>query len=404
MASTPMVIFDDGHGRFGPMTDLRASFEIRTGMLTTAGRLAASRPEPLGGYWAPPNLAPVVAERADAPVNRLPAAKDMLCVNGRWRLPQRNLSLKRGQAALEEGSGHVVAVRLDHDDAQRFLESGDLPDGVESRQIGRDLLYVYPWDVLSMLSEAIRLDMSAVRILDAKVPTDEATVIGGHPVEVHRSAKLYPNVVLDAERGPVAIHERAVIRPGAVLSGPCSIGRDCVVIDHASIKPNTVLGPVCKVGGEVGETVFQGFSNKSHDGHLGGSWVGKWVNFGAGTVNSNLLNTYGDVWMAVEPDDPAVRTGLTYLGCVVGDHVKFAIGTRIATGGVVGTGAMIATTAPPPKTVRRFAWLTDKGESIYRFDEFMRMAVRVMTRRDQVPSNAYEQVLRELHARAGSPV
>jgi UDP-N-acetylglucosamine diphosphorylase/glucosamine-1-phosphate N-acetyltransferase len=398
-----MIIFDDGHGRFGPMTDLRACFEVRTGMLTTAGRLAATRPEPLGGYWAPPGLAAVVAERADAPVNQPPEGRDVLCVNGRWRLPARDLSLKRGQAALEAGSGHVVAARLDADDARRFLESGALPEGVESSDLGPDLLYVHPWDVLSMLSEAIRADISVVRILDAKVPTDEAAVIGAHPVEVHRSVKLYPNVVLDAERGPIAIHERAVIRPGAIISGPCSIGRDCTVIDHASIKPNTVLGPVCKVGGEVGETIFQGYSNKTHAGHLGGSWVGKWVNFGAGTVNSNLLNTYGDVRMAVEPDEPAVRTGLTYLGCVVGDHVKFAIGTRIMTGAVVGTGAMIATTAPPPATVRRFAWLTDKGESVYRFDELMRMVVKVMTRRDQVPSRAYEAVLRGLHDRAVAP-
>ncbi|MHC5007805.1 MAG: putative sugar nucleotidyl transferase [Planctomycetota bacterium] len=400
MASTSMVIFDDGQGRFGPMTDLRACFEVRTGMLTTAGRLAAARPEPLGAYWVPAHLAAVVSKRADAPVNQLPDAKDLLCVNGRWRLPRRDLSLKRGQAAIEQDTQHVVAARLAREDAERFLASGELPDGVESRPAGGDLLYVYPWDVLSMLSEAICCDIEAVRILDAKVPSDEATVVGPHPVEVHRSARLYPNVVLDAERGPIAIRERAVIRPGAIISGPCSIGRESVIIDHASIKPNTVIGPMCKIGGEVGETVFQGYSNKAHDGHLGGAWVGKWVNFGAGTVNSNLLNTYGEISMRLEPDGPMSRTGLTFLGAIVGDHVKFAIGTRIMTGTVVGTGAMIATTNPPPSTVRRFAWLTDKGESVFRFDKFMDTAVKVMTRRDQVPSRAYEQLLHDLHTNA----
>jgi UDP-N-acetylglucosamine diphosphorylase/glucosamine-1-phosphate N-acetyltransferase len=397
-----MVIFDDGLGRFGPMADLRACFEIRTGMLTTAGRLAATRPEPLGAYWVPQRLAAVVAGRADAPVNRLPEARDLLCVNGRWRLPRADLALKRGQAAIEQDTGHVVAARLERDDAERFLVSGELPDGVDAQPDGAGLLYVHPWDVLAILSEAICRDIGAVRILDAKVPTDEANVVGPHPVEVHRTVRLYPNVVLDAERGPIAIGERAVIRPGAVISGPCSIGRDSVVIDHASIKPNTVIGPVCKVGGEVGESVFQGCSNKAHDGHLGGSWVGKWVNFGAGTVNSNLLNTYGEVSMRVEPDGPMSRTGLTYLGTVVGDHVKFAIGTRIMTGTVVGTGAMIATTKPPPTTVRRFAWLTDHGERVYRFDKFMDTAAKVMTRRDQVPSRAYEEALRELHERSCS--
>jgi UDP-N-acetylglucosamine diphosphorylase/glucosamine-1-phosphate N-acetyltransferase len=396
----PLIIFDDGLGCFGPMTDLRACFEIRTGMLTTAGRLAAACPGTLAGYQVPDRLAGVVAERADAPVNRPPGGKEVLCVNGRWRLPRRDLALKQGQAATEEDTGRVVAARLSRDDAERFLATGELSDDVERHPLGSGLLYVYPWDILSMLSEAICSDIEAVRILDAKVPSDEADVVGPHPVEVHRSARLYPNVVLDAERGPIAIHERAVVRPGAVISGPCSIGRDSVIIDHASIKPNTVVGPMCKVGGEVGETVFQGYSNKAHDGHLGGSWVGKWVNFGAGTTNSNLLNTYGEVTMRLEPDGPKRRTGLTYLGTVVGDHVKLAIDTRIMTGTLLGTGAMIATTAPPPTTVRRFAWLTDRGESVFGFDKFMDTAVKAMTRRDQVPSRPYEQALRDLHERA----
>ena len=112
---------------------------------------------------------------------------------------------------------------------------------------------------------------------------------------------LESRLVLDAERGPIRIDRGAVIRPGAVICGPCSIGREAVVVDRALIKPDTVIGPVCKVGGEVGGTIFQGYSNKSHEGHLGDSWEGKWVNFGAGTSNSNLLNTYGEVTMQLEP-------------------------------------------------------------------------------------------------------
>ncbi len=103
-----------------------------------------------------------------------------------------------------------------------------------------------------MVSEAINEDIDAVRMLDAKVPAGLANVIGAHPVEVHESARLYPNAVLDAERGPVVVHERAVIRPGAVICGPCSIGPESVVVDHALIKPNTVIGPVCRIGGEAG--------------------------------------------------------------------------------------------------------------------------------------------------------
>ena len=148
----------------------------------------------------------------------------------------------------------------------------------------------------------------------------------------------------------------------------------------------------------MGGTIFQGHSNKAHDGHLGDSWVGEWVNFGAGTTNSNLLNTYGEVTMRLEPEGRLHRTGLTFQGAIVGDHVKFAIKTRIMTGSVVGTGAMIAVTAAPPLTVRRFGWLTDRGEQVFRIDKFIDTATRMMVRRDQVPSDAYIDALKALYA------
>jgi len=229
---------------------------------------------------------------------------------------------------------------------------------------------------------------------------EEATIIGPHPVAVHDSATLYPNVVLDAEHGPIAIHERAVVRPGAVICGPSSIGRDSTIIDHALIKPNTVIGPVCKIGGEVGGTIFQGYSNKCHDGHLGDSWVGKWVNFGAGTTNSNLLNTYGEVAMRLDPQGPIHKTGMTFIGTIVGDHVKLSINTRLMTGTLIGTGAMIATTAAPPMVVRRFAWLTDRGEQMFRFQKFLDTARSMMARRDREPSEAYIEAMSDLHKQA----
>ncbi len=396
--TTPMIIFDDDLGELGPMTDLRAAFEVRTGMLTTADRIVARRTESLVGYWVPQRLQTLVAERVETPVNTVPSGREILCVNGRWRMPDRRLRLKPGEAVTEQDTDHVVAVLLSCDDAETFLGSGELPAGTNVRSCGRQVLYAHPWDVMSRISEAINEDIDAVRMLDAKVPAGLANVLGAHPVEVHESARLSPNTVLDAERGPIVVHDRAIIRPGAVICGPCSIGPESVVVDHALIKPNTVIGPVCKIGGEVGGVIFQGFSNKAHDGHLGDSWVGEWVNFGAGTTNSNLLNTYGEVVMRLEPGGRLHRTGLTFLGAVVGDHVKFAINTRIMTGSVVGTGAMIATTAAPPATVGRFAWLTDRTSQTYRLARVIDTVTRMMDRRNQVPSDAYIDALKALYA------
>lgn len=398
--SHPMIIFDDGLGQLGPMTDLRASFEVRTGMFTTAGRIAAHRPRTLAGYFVPPALAPVLRGRADAPVNELPGQEIIHCINGRWGLPDPDLDLRVGEALVESTSGHVVAAVLRRADAAYFLETGELSERVSAGTHDVRLLYRYPWDVIALMKETISHDILMSRVLDAAVVPAGTTVVGTHPVEIDRTARIYPQVVLDAEQGPIVIHDGAVIRPGAILCGPCSVGRGATVLDRALLKPWTVIGPRCKVAGEIGATIFQGYSNKAHDGHLGDSYVGRWVNFGAGTTNSNLLNTYGEVAMRVEPEGPRHRTGLTFLGAIVGDHAKFAIGTRIMTGTVVGTGAMIATTEPPPTTVRRFAWLTDAGARTYSWDRFLETARIVMERRGRPPAAAYIDRLRRLHEAA----
>lgn len=403
-----LIIFDDGLGRLGPMTDLRAAFEMRTGVHTTAQRIESGWPRSMAGYWVQPRLAALVAERADAPVNMMPHEETLLLVNGRWAMPDPSQELDVGEALIEEATGHVVAAVLRRADAEYFLRTveggsgGQLSERVRTRPAvleGR-VLYRHPWDVIAMMKQTIPHDIHAVRLEDSQYAGDVAAVVGDHPIQIDRSAKVFPNVTFDAENGPILIDEHAVIRPGCVLVGPCAIGAHSTVIDRAFIKANTVIGPYCKIGGEVGGTIFQGYSNKSHDGHLGDSWVGEWVNFGAGTTNSNLLNTYGDVTMRLDPDSPRQRTGLQFLGAIVGDHVKFAICTRIMTGSVIGTGAMIATTAPPPTTVRRFAWLTDEGERSFHLDKFLDIAKTVMDRRHVAPSAAYVRAINELHSTA----
>ena len=393
-----MIIFDDGLGMLGVMTDLRAAFEIRTGMHTTAARIMATRPEPLHGYWVRPPLDAVLAERCSAPVNMMPQSDaEILCVNGRWMSPERSLRLDMNQAVMDPASGHVVAARLSGADAREFLTRFELPDGVQARIIESQQLFRYPWDVMAALPRNLASDLAAMRMTDAQLPSKHAAVAGDHPVEVHVTANIGPGVVFDAENGPIVVNERAVVRPGAILIGPCAVGRDSTVVDRAVIKANTVIGPMCKVGGEVGGTIFQSYSNKSHDGHLGDSYVGKWVNIGAGTTNSNLLNTYGEVTMRPDINQPRQRTGMTFLGSIIGDHVKFAINTRLMTGSLIGSGAMIATTAAPPTTVRRFAWLTDDGERVYQFDKFVEVMRTVMARRKKSPGPSYLQAVERIH-------
>lgn len=395
--ATRMMVFDDGRGRLGPMADLRASFEVRTGICSTAARLRAWRPRTLAGYWVPDAFAEVVSARADAPVNRLPDEEAILCVNGRLAVPDDAIELELGEALVEAATGDCIAAHLRHADARYFLSTGELGERIRARRTDARRLYRHPWDVIAGLPQALAHDFAHERMPDSLDAAEHADVAGDHPIDLHPTARLSAGVVLDATDGPILVDAKAVLRPGAVLCGPCAVLREAVVTERATIRGNVVVGPLCKVGGEVSSTIFQGCSNKAHEGHLGHAWIGKWVNLGAGTTNSNLLNTYGEVTMRAEADGPRLRTGMQFLGAIVGDHVKTAIGTRIMTGTSIGTGAMVALSGYAPTAIRRFAWLTDEGERVFRFDKFMETARAVMSRRGREPTPAMVDLLRTLH-------
>ncbi len=401
---TALVVFDDGLGRLAPMTDLRAAFAIRTGAFTTLERICRAVGEEPAALLCPEDVAALEAERADCPVNELPRDGDLLLVSGRCVLPPEGLeALQRGDAIVERSAAgpEVVAARLDAAAAARFVQDWAPPQDVRAVETAEACLIRLPEDVIRFRNAAMERDLATFIEDEEEAPALGVVRLGEFPVCVDPTAELFPMVVLDASKGPIVIEADAVVRPGAVVCGPAYIGAGSTVIDRAHIKPHTAIGPMCKVGGEVGGAIFQGWSNKAHDGHLGDSWVGEWANFGAGTVNSNLLNTYGEVAVRSAPDEPRRRSGLTFLGAIVGDHVKFAIGTRIMTGSVSGTGAMIATTAPPDTAVPPFAWLTDGGAQEYRLEKFLEVARSVMARRDIEPSDAYLSRLRALHAAAG---
>lgn len=397
-----MIIFDDGRHDLAPMTDLRAVFEIRTGILTVAERIVRVRTETLAGYWVRDEMKRLVAERAGAPVNPEFSDEAVTVVNGRWLNPDRALTVDLGQALVQTDSGDIIIAAMSGTQAVHFLSTGNLPDDIDIATVDQAWLFTHPWEVIKYRDELNAIDIKLYRLVEALVPQGGMSIVGDHPVEIHRTANIYPGVVFDAEGGTIIVDENAIIRPRSILCGPCYVGRRSMVVDGALIKPNTMIGPVCKVGGEVGGTIFQGYSNKSHDGHLGDSWVGEWVNFGAGTTNSNLLNTYDEVSMCNCAGGQQHRTGLTFLGAIIGDHVKLAINTRLMTGAVIGTGAMIARSTPPPPTVEPFAWMTDEATRRYRLNKFIEVARTMMARRHVEPSPAYIEAIERLHAKRPS--
>ncbi|HZW10276.1 MAG TPA: putative sugar nucleotidyl transferase [Phycisphaerales bacterium] len=395
----PVVVFDDGKGTLGPLTDLRAAFDVRTGALTTLERLRLALPGELVALYAPERLAGLAAEDHDIPINRLPVrGGHLLVVNGRCPLPPSELrEPERDVVYVDPVEGAVVGGLLGLVDAIRVLV-GERTE-CATQTLDGPVLMSRPWHVRSVRDQAIRFDLELIRQTNRLRPPPQGVLVIGDPSDVllDTDATVYPGVTIDVERGPVSVAGGAVLRPGAVVVGPAAVGPHSTVLEHAVVRGNTAIGRRCKVGGEVSGVIFQGFANKAHEGFLGDSWVGEWSNLGAGTTNSNLLNTYSEVIAQATCTGPRERTGETFLGATIGDHVRTAIGTRIMTGAVVHTGAMWAASRAISGCVGRFAWVTDEGAKSYRLGKFVDVARTVMARRDVEPSDAYLARLKALH-------
>jgi hypothetical protein len=248
------------------------------------------------------------------------------------------------------------------------------------------------------------LDTVTAADLAAPCTVGDTTAEAGRPglavvgprarLAIHPTARVDPLVVADTTRGPVVVEAEAVVTAFTRLEGPCCVGPRTQV-HGAKIRAGTTLGPDCRVGGEVEASILHGHSNKYHDGFLGHAYVGSWVNLGAGTQNSDLRNDYGEVTVTV--NGRRVPTGLTKVGCFLGDHVKSGLGTLLNTGTNVGAFCNLLPGGLLPRYIPSFAswWdqaLADRAD----LPALLRTAAEVMRRRNVAFTEAHAALYRTL--------
>jgi UDP-N-acetylglucosamine diphosphorylase/glucosamine-1-phosphate N-acetyltransferase len=325
------------------------------------------------------------SEDDEPPVNESRAFRGPGVVAASWFAPALDpIRLGPKTRRLVHGGQVVAWVLPDGEDS--------LPDAGSEQEI-EGVLLAGAWALLDARDRLLRTDCERLRGAGSGAPED-ALVLGSRSDVVNLGAAAEPGVVFDVRGGPVVLDRGAEVRHGTRLEGPVYVGRSSRILG-GEIR-GSVIGPVCRVRGEVSESVFLGYGNKAHDGFVGHSVIGRWVNLGAGTITSNLKNTYGPVRLDVGSE--RIDTGRLNVGALFGDHAKIAIGTLLSTGTVVGAGASVHGGGPTPRWVPPFSW--GSSGTLVTEDGFLSMAERMMARRDVPLTEARRASLRAVYVRA----
>lgn len=249
------------------------------------------------------------------------------------------------------------------------------------------------WDIFSLNEKAIQQDFDLITRGRKSQPIPEGTrYLCKENIFIEAGAKIN-FAILNASSGPIYIGKEAEIMEGSVVRGPFAMCEHSVLKLSTKIYGATTLGPYCKVGGEVNNSVLMGYSNKGHDGFLGNSVLGEWCNLGADTNNSNLKNNYAEVKLWDYQTERFAKTGLQFCGLIMGDHSKCGINTMFNTGTVVGVSVNIFGSGFPRNFVPSFSWGGASGYTEYKTNKVFEVAGVVLKRRNLVFDEKDQKIL-----------
>ncbi|MFL5338766.1 MAG: putative sugar nucleotidyl transferase [Gemmataceae bacterium] len=344
-----VCLFED-HGvvDLEPLTLTRPVFDLLCGASPLSTKQTQYFAPCVAGTLVRPFLAELLAERRpDVPVND-PAwlrLGPVVLVNGRWLPPGDNAGAAiagAGPCLGMVGSDVAFAVLtpeylagLSAATLDSFLD--DWKQTLPRREAGGTMI-AGPWDLVDHNGQQLAEDFRG-RSHDSRSscrPLDLALVGPAGNLALHSTVRLDPLVVIDTTNGPVIVERDAYLGAFTRLEGPCYVGPGTYVVG-AKVRGGTTIGPFCRVGGEVDASIIHGFSNKYHDGFLGHSYLGEWVNVGAGAQTSDLRHDYGEVVVTV--GGLGVPTGQTKAGSYIGDHTKIGLGALLNTGTNIGVFA-----------------------------------------------------------------
>ena len=359
------ILFDSNRDQLLPFTHTRAVADIRCGILSMRERWEMILQQKTG----------TLTEEYLQPLYPAEQGENFIFINGSiaatCELVSAVLKLTAGQQLVQ---GDVVIGSYTNADSAAETVTIAYPGEVTQLR--------HIWDIFSLNDKLIREDFQLLTFerKSATLPGN-IFITGKENVFIEEGATINAGCIINAATGPVYIGKGAEILEGTMIRGPLAVCENGGIKMGAKIYGATTIGPGCKVGGEINNTVFFANSNKGHDGYLGNAVIGEWCNLGADTNCSNLKNNYDVVKVWSEAENKLVNTGLTFCGLMMGDHSKCGINTMFNTGTVVGVSANIYGGGFPEKFIPSFTWGGSDSMVTYEFDKAMDTANRMMQRR-----------------------
>jgi UDP-N-acetylglucosamine diphosphorylase/glucosamine-1-phosphate N-acetyltransferase len=373
-----LILFDpDTRDQLLPLSYTRPVCEFRVGILTIREK------------WERSLKGRVSFITQDYLSDKYPIAisADNFVINGAV-LPNAELcrlidTLKNNEALLK--NGELIAARLDEKQFQNLMEDNAIEEleGFEMDDNINFLIVNHLWDIFKLNDLALKSDFEMITEGRISQPLSISNQLVGDVNQLFiEEGAVVECSILNTKKGPIYIGAGAEVMEGCIIRGSLALCENAVLKMGARIYGSTTIGPYSKVGGEVNNAVIFGNSNKAHDGYLGNSVLGEWCNLGADTNNSNLKNNYDEVKLWDYTKESFVKTGMQFLGLIMGDHSKCAINTMFNTGTVVGVSANIFGAGFPRNFIPSFTWGGSGGLETYPFNKACDTISRVLSRRN----------------------
>ena len=385
-----IILFDsDIRDQLLPITYTRPVCELRIGILTIREKWE---------HWLKGRVSYITQDYLSEkyPIS---IASDNLVINGAV-LPDTQLcqliqNLKFNEALLK--NGELIAARLDERQFYNLMEDNDIEEleGFELEESTKLLAINHVWDIFSFNDSAMRSDFDVLTKGRTSAPLSKTNQLLGDASQlfIEEGATIECSI-LNTKTGPIYIGKNAEVMEGCVIRGGLALCEGSILKIGSKIYGDTTIGPFSKVGGEVNNSVIIGHSNKAHEGYLGNSVLGEWCNIGADTNTSNLKNNYEPVKLWDYTKDSFVKTGMQFLGLIMGDHSKCAINTMFNTGTVVGVSANIYGAGFPRNFIPSFTWGGTGGLETYPFNKAIDTMERVLARRQMLVSKEDRDILK----------